>query len=388
MAWNFFTKKKAAATQPALAQQRPGSRLEFIPSQDTRAAIDELSQVVRNNSEVVEIYLALGSLYRSQGEIERAIQIRNNLIVRPGLDETFKARAYFELGRDFRRGGFLDRAAVALQKARELGGDRHAILQEEAKLAAQAGDNERATRLYASLDFAPAQAHYLVLLARESRVEGNFSKSEKQVRQAIKAYSGSVEAWLELLIQNHDKDNAKQLGQTLNQALDAIAKDLRFVLMEGLITHANKCRSCQTAHPDPDSCKENFVQPPAFIQDEQLQAQIVSALDRREDPLLFYYGARLLLMCDYTSLAQTWLERSLELEPDFWLARLEIFHLSRLDQPLTPAFEKQLEFFVNRARNIKRFVCKRCGLKRDTLFYVCPRCQSWHSICFRTEITQ
>ncbi len=388
MAWNFFKKKQTAAAQPARTRQRPSSRLEFIPSQDTRAAIDELSLVVRNNSEVVEIYLALGSLYRSQGEIERAIQIRNNLIVRPGLDETFKARAYFELGRDFRRGGLLDRATAALQKARELGGDRHAILQEEAKLAAQAGDNKRATRLYADLNFAPAQAHYLVLQARESRFEGNLSKSEKLVRQAIKAYSGSVEAWLEMLIQHHDKGNAAQLGKTLNQALDAIAPDLRFVLMEGLITHANKCRCCQTAHPDPTTCKETSTQTPAFIRDEQLQTQIVSALDRRDDPLLFYYGARLLLMCDYVSLAQTWLERSLELEPDFWLARLEIFHLSRLDQPLTPAFEKQLEFFVNRARNIKRFICKQCGLKRDSLFYVCPRCQNWHSISFRTEITQ
>ena len=118
--------------------------MDFASNLDTRAAIDELSQVVRNNSEVVEIYLALGSLYRSQGEIERAIQIRNNLIVRPGLATEFKARAYLELGQDFRRGGFLDRAAKALEQAERLGGRTAKLLLERARLAAQANAYEQA----------------------------------------------------------------------------------------------------------------------------------------------------------------------------------------------------------------------------------------------------
>lgn len=387
MNWNPF-RKRASIPLTMTEERRPGHRLEFIPSQDTRAAIDELSEVVRNNSEVVEIYLALGSLYRSQGEIERAIQIRNNLIVRPGLDETFKARAYFELGRDFRRAGFLDRSAHALQKARELGGDRQAILQEEAKLAAQAGDNERAARLYADLDFPPAQAHYLVIQAREARLSGEGNTSEKRLRQALRAYPGSVEAWLEQLIQNHDGGEPERLGRTLTGALDAVDKDLRFVLLEGLINHAEMRRQCGSAHPHPTECDTHQTEIINFISDDQLQSQIVPALERRTEPLLTYYGARLLLMCGYSSMAQAWLERSLEVEPDFWLARLELFHLSRNDQPLTPFFEEQLTFFVDRARNIKRFVCKRCGLRRDSLFFVCPRCQNWHSITFRIQITQ
>ncbi|MGE4506536.1 MAG: tetratricopeptide repeat protein [Desulfovibrionaceae bacterium] len=384
MFWKLFRKSAPFAT-PSGQERSSGARLEFIPSQDTRAAIDELSNVVRNNSEVVEIYLALGSLYRSQGEIERAIQIRNNLIVRPGLDEAFKARAYFELGRDFRRAGFLDRSAQALQKARELGGDRQAILQEEAKLAAQAGDNERAARLYADLGFPPAQAHHLVQQAREHRREGDAAKSERKLKQALKAYPGSVEAWLEQLIHDHDSGDGARFGKTLANALDAVEPDLRFVLLEGLIEHAASQRECQR-DPIAQAC------PPGtminFVDDQQLQSQIVPALDRRADALLSYYGARLLLMCGYDAMAKTWLERCLELEPDFWLARLELFHLSRTAQPLSPEFEQQLEFFVDRARHIKRFVCRRCGLRRDTLFFVCPRCQSWHSITFRTQINQ
>ena len=121
MAWKLFNRRKAVSFDGYLKAARQAGGGVSLPVQDTRAAIEELSQVVKNDPEAVEIYLALGSLYRSQGEIERAIQIRNSLIVRPGLDREFKARAWFELGRDFRRAGFLDRAQMAFDEARSLG---------------------------------------------------------------------------------------------------------------------------------------------------------------------------------------------------------------------------------------------------------------------------
>ena len=75
---------------------------------DTLSAIRALNQEVRNDPDGVETYLALGNLYRARGDIERAIQIRNGLIVRPGLDNNLKARVCFELGIDYKRGGFID----------------------------------------------------------------------------------------------------------------------------------------------------------------------------------------------------------------------------------------------------------------------------------------
>ncbi|MDY7001315.1 MAG: tetratricopeptide repeat protein, partial [Thermodesulfobacteriota bacterium] len=92
-------------------------------SRDTMTAISELSRVAKNNPDAVEIYLALGNLYRSQGEIERAVQIRRNLIVRPRLDTKFKAKAWYELGLDYKRGGFVDRAVNAFEQAGKLSGN-------------------------------------------------------------------------------------------------------------------------------------------------------------------------------------------------------------------------------------------------------------------------
>ena len=80
-----------------------------------------------------------------------------------------------------------------------------------------------------------------------------------------------------------------------------------------------------------------------------------------------------------------WLEKALVLSPEFWLARLDLFELAKSRQVLTPFFEEQLDFFIGRARHLRRFICSQCGLKRESIFFICPRCRSWHSIVFRKE---
>ena len=106
------------------------------------------------------------------------------------------------------------------------------------------------------------------------------------------------------------------------------------------------------------------------------------------DVLLYYYGARIFLRDEDREKAREWLDKALVLNPDFWHARLDIFELSCREQHLSPVFKEQLDFFTGAARKLKRFHCRQCGLRRDSLFFVCPRCRSWHSIAFRMEFSQ
>lgn len=381
MGWNFFNRKKAQS--PLLDRVRMSGNGESPPVQDTRAAIEELSKVVQNDPEAVEIYLALGSLYRSQGEIERAIQIRNSLIVRPGLDREFKARAWFELGRDFRRAGFLDRAEKAFHEARSLGQDPISIHREMARLTAERGDYEKAAESYGQLDLPLPQAHYLVRLAKDRFAEGNASQGNRALRHAVRAYPGSVEAWLEQMTQAYKGGNAGKVGDVLAHALDHVAPELRFVLFEGLLLALGQAEKARV-----NSFGEETEWSKA-CPDEKVVEVVVPIIKTQEpDVLLLYYGAMLLLRVEDTDNARSWFEKALMLDADFWQARLELFDLSRADQTLTPFFKEQLSFFLGRARRVRRFFCRHCGLKRDQLFFNCPRCHSWHSIAFRTDITE
>jgi len=383
MAWKFFNRRKTVSHDRNLKAAREAGGGISLPVQDTRAAIEELSKVVKNDPEAVEIYLALGSLYRSQGEIERAIQIRNSLIVRPGLDREFKARAWFELGRDFRRAGFLDRAQKAFGEARSLGHPANFILEETARLAAERGDYEKAAESYGQLDLPLPQAHYLVRLASDHFAEGGTSQANRALRHAIRAYPGAVEAWLEQIVQAYKSGNAGKVADIFEDALQKVQPQLRFVLFEGLLHSADKAEKAKQAALGEETEWSRVCK------DEPLTKAILPVIEKQEpDVLLLYYGATFLLRIDDVEEARAWLEKALVMQSDFWLARLELFELSRSDQTLTPFYKEQLTFFIDRARRVRRFYCRSCGLKRDQLFFNCPRCRSWHSIAFRTDISE
>ena len=49
--------------------------IQYILSNDHDHAIEEFTKSVQVNSETIETYVALGNLYRSKGDIDRAIRI-------------------------------------------------------------------------------------------------------------------------------------------------------------------------------------------------------------------------------------------------------------------------------------------------------------------------
>jgi len=358
---------------------RDDARASYGPvTRDTQAAISELSRLARNNPDAVEIYLALGNLYRSHGEIERAVQIRQSLIVRPGLDAKIKAKAWYELGQDYRRGGFVDRALAAFEEARRLSGDSDEITREMARLTAQGGDHRLAARHWARLGNVKAEAHHHVLLARELRAAGDESGGRKALDKALKVHPGSPEAWLETLLRDAGRSDWPAMADHLDTALTKVETGLGFVLLEGVL--AAPLGQAQGR-------EQSLDRPFCTLPDTDMAQCLLPILEgRQEDLLLHYYAAWLACGLDRDR-ARTLLEKCLVLHPGFWPARLELLALGIDDQPLSPAFRKQLEFFISRAREVKRFLCGRCGLKREQVFFVCPRCQSWHSIAPRTALT-
>ena len=370
---------KNASSEPDYNNQDRGNS---PPIQDAWAAIDELSKAVKNNPESVENYLALGNLYRSQGEIERAIHIRNSLILRHGLDPKLKARAFFELGRDFKRGGFLDRALKSFDEARKLAGDKPFILLELARLYADSGDYKTACDYYGILGKNIEVAHYLIRQAKDKYISGQPNVSGKLIKKALKTYPGSPEAWLARLIQVYKNRATEKFKTTLRQALSNVDQNLKFLLLEELLQFlASKSVEQRESYPKPiesiplDVCQELT----------EIVLPVLSGED--QDVLISYYGGLICSFCGNGDDARIWLEKALMAKPDFWLARLKLLSLATPGQKITPFFKEQLEFFVTKAENVKRFVCMNCGVKRSGLFYVCPRCQSWHSIRFRMEIT-
>lgn len=124
MEWLFLLLPVAAASGWFLARRDAGRRAEvgrdadpaffrglnYLLNEQPDKAIDVFLKLAEVDHETVETHLALGSLFRRRGEVDRAIRIHQNLVARPGLNAAARGFALYELGRDYMLAGLFDRA--------------------------------------------------------------------------------------------------------------------------------------------------------------------------------------------------------------------------------------------------------------------------------------
>lgn len=84
--------------------------LNFLLNEQPDKAIDAFIEIVTLDPETIELHFALGNLFRRRGEIERAIRVHQNLLVRPDLPREYQVHSQYELGQDYLKAGLLDRA--------------------------------------------------------------------------------------------------------------------------------------------------------------------------------------------------------------------------------------------------------------------------------------
>src|SRR5438132_12447653 len=90
--------------------------LNFLLNEQPDKAIEAFNEVVKVNPETVELHFALGSLFRRQGELDRAIRLHQSLLERPDLPADKRTTALHEIGQDYQKAGLLDRAEEAFLK--------------------------------------------------------------------------------------------------------------------------------------------------------------------------------------------------------------------------------------------------------------------------------
>jgi hypothetical protein len=259
----------------------------------------------------------------------------------------------------------LDRAGEALRRCHEIGGDHPALALETALLLAKGGDFLEASRQYMKMGHAPQAAHYLVRAATAGR-----SADMGLIAEALEIYPASPEAWLEGIMHRIRREAWDEVVEHLDQGLGAVGAHLGFILLDPLLDFGEPTEPVQ-----------------AILPAAHLDA-LLKVIERHPPDLSSLFSAGCLLRAhDRVDEAKTWQEKALLLNKAFWPSRLELLTMSLPEQNMTPVFELQLDFLLRRAREAKRFVCGRCGLKRGQIFFCCPKCMSWHSITIRQLLT-
>ena len=166
--------------------------LSFLIARDHDTVIDELRTVVEENVEDVEPYFALGALFRSRGEHERAIRVHQALALRERDKRKLRQRAMYELGLDFRSAGMPRRATrameeVLLEDPGHEGGLRAlaSLYEEQARFNEAAGLWQRLGRR--RNEDTSAREHHLLVAAAQSALARDDRESAKHLlKQAQK----------------------------------------------------------------------------------------------------------------------------------------------------------------------------------------------------------
>lgn len=336
--------------------------IQYLLSDDHDHAIEEFTKSVQVNSDTIETYVALGNLYRSRGDIDRAIRIRQSIILRPNIDQRIKMRAIFDLGKDYRKGGFLNRALKTFLEVARYDPSDVRTLKELERIYEELKDWEKAYETRQKVarlekgDHRHILAHYLVETGKVAAEEGDMGRAKSFYSKAISTDKGCVDAYLHLGDLYFARQEYKKAISTWKKVAE-IAPQFTFLAyrrlegaysrMKDLAPVGNFLKECSRSNSD------------AFT-----HLALARYLNNESDS----EGA----------LAE--IEKALELDPSFWEARRfkgEIL----LDQGREREMLAEYRDIITHLNvSHMRFQCTQCGFEPAELMWKCPQCNRWDTI--------
>jgi len=198
--------------------------LSFLIARDHDTVIEELRGVVEENIEDVEPYFALGAMFRSRGEHERAIRVHQALALRERDKRKVRQRAMYELGLDFRAAGMPRRATKAMEEVL-LEDPGHegalralaALYEEQARFNEAAGLWQRLGRRTSS--DTSKREHHLLVAAAQTALGRDDMESAKQLLKAAQKHDESAHFFSAAAELAAARDNHRGAKERLKQAL-------------------------------------------------------------------------------------------------------------------------------------------------------------------------
>jgi len=189
----WYLGRKSQGYSLDLSKQIPADYflgLNYIINEQPDRAVDVFLKLVEVDSETVETHLALGSLFRRRGEVNRAIRIHQNITARPQLDPRQKIQALIELGKDYLKAGVLDRAERVFLELVQLGVESRLCLRHLLHIYEQQRDWQQAMRTANKIEAVTREnmqatiSHYYCELAEIELENESVDQAKRYLRRA------------------------------------------------------------------------------------------------------------------------------------------------------------------------------------------------------------
>lgn len=354
------------------------SATQYLISGNKDLAIREFLSAVDINRETIETYFALGGLFRSNGEIEKAISIHRSLIARENISEAHRLRALKELAVDFDKGGFLDKAIETYKDVLKINRDQYEVIQALCRIYEDIEDWDQAYnyRIMLSKVAHESQAetisHILVQKARLNFEQGNFVKCSEDLDDAFR-FAPSV--------------SAKILRLRLSLAhgdLEAGKYQLIELLKEHPMYASFIFESLGESFKGPEEVKDNYQTRFKMLRDFFLDMEDLELLN---SPSVILSKVRLLKEEGRAKSAheilQSWVSTQHNVSEVMTAEHVKLLiEVGKTHE----ALELTKELLNSFHQSLTKHYCKACGYNSDSIFWRCPQCHAWETIQFRWKV--
>lgn len=338
--------------------------LNLLLSDQSDKAVDHFIELLQVDNETIDTHLALGNLFRSRGEVDRAIRIHQNLISRSSLTIDQKNLALQQLAKDYMAAGFLDRAEKIFEQLIEEPEHKEAALQQLVSIYQQTREWHKAIDYaYALVKLGRKRmhsviAHFWCELAMQEKAEGRDSKAIQYLKKALSEDPKCVRATIslgKLYLENDDYRHTIQYMQmVLEQDIDFIGEVL----------------------PTLAECYHHIGKEGELV--EFLRECIINEAGVSAELML----AQLVAQHDGAGAAQELLTRQLVKNPTMkGFYRLIDYHLIEAEEGRAKESLSTLQKLVGEQLKVKpHYRCRKCGFSTHSLYWHCPSCKNWGSI--------
>jgi lipopolysaccharide biosynthesis regulator YciM len=195
----FRRARRDGARGSGSREERLLETVQAILDRDFDVAEEALRALAEEDSERVGPMLALASLYRTRGEVGRAIRIHQNLMLRPDCSRKERVAALRGVAEDFRQGGFLQRAIAAYEELRQESPRDAGVYRALCELYAKLKDFRRALearrRLPRDTRDAPSEAQLHLEWAQLHMARGEDEDGARALRKALKRDPELAAGW-------------------------------------------------------------------------------------------------------------------------------------------------------------------------------------------------
>ena len=356
----FWSKSKKAKPKPVDKLYIEG--LKALLAGDDAKAFQRLKEVVRQDTNNVDAYLKLGDIFRKKRKYDKALQIHNNLTLRPDLSEEIQIELKKSLALNYIESGDHSQAISTLKdmlrsNQTDLWAGSRLISEYE-----ETGNWEDAFEFRERLSKDKKEknqqilALYKVFLGNQLTSKGEYHKARLAYKEALNCDEKCVPAYIFLGDAYHKDERVEEAVEHWRKLVEK-APDASYLVFDRL--------------------EKALFEMGSYGEIEKVY-QLILSQDPKNTHALFAL-ATLDEKRGKVEQAQQRYTQILDVDPEYFRARLSLLKIYQ-DKGQTYQAKRVIDtLFEALPSGMNSFVCRKCGNISSEPVWRCPNCKSWNT---------